>query len=33
VGFYTSLGFTLVDRPHPELFALEPDDIHMIKAL
>lgn len=33
VGFYTSLGFTLVDQPHPELFALEPDDIHMIKAI
>lgn len=33
VGFYTNLGFTLVDQPHPELFALEPDDIHMIKAI
>ena len=33
VGFYTSLGFTLVDQPHPELFALEPEDIHMVKAL
>jgi ribosomal protein S18 acetylase RimI-like enzyme len=33
VGFYTSLGFTLVDQPHPELFALEPEDIHMIKAI
>ncbi|HSG17083.1 MAG TPA: GNAT family N-acetyltransferase [Anaerolineae bacterium] len=33
VGLYTSLGFTLVDQPHPELFALEPEDIHMVKAL
>jgi ribosomal protein S18 acetylase RimI-like enzyme len=33
VGFYTNLGFTLVDQPHPELLALEPEDIHMIKAL
>ncbi len=33
VGLYTSLGFTLVDQPHPELYALEPDDIHMVKAL
>lgn len=33
VGLYTSLGFTLVDQPHPELFALEPEDIHMIKAI
>jgi ribosomal protein S18 acetylase RimI-like enzyme len=33
VGFYTNLGFTLVDQPHPELFALEPEDIHMIKAI
>lgn len=33
VGLYTSLGFTLLDQPHPELYALEPDDIHMVKAL
>ncbi|UCG23823.1 MAG: GNAT family N-acetyltransferase [Chloroflexota bacterium] len=33
VGLYASLGFTLVDQPHPELYALEPEDIHMVKAL
>jgi ribosomal protein S18 acetylase RimI-like enzyme len=33
VGLYTSLGFSLVDQPHPELFALEPEDIHMVKAI
>ena len=33
VGLYTSLGFSLVDQPHPEMFALEPEDIHMVKAL
>ena len=33
VGFYRSQGFELVDDPHPELYALEPDDIHMIKTL
>lgn len=31
VGFYRSQGFVLNDRPHPELYALEPEDIHMIK--
>ena len=30
VGFYKSLGFTLIAEPLPELFALEPEDIHMI---
>jgi ribosomal protein S18 acetylase RimI-like enzyme len=30
VGFYLSQGFRLVEEPHPELFALEPEDIHMI---
>jgi ribosomal protein S18 acetylase RimI-like enzyme len=25
VGFYQSQGFQLVDKPHPELFALEPE--------
>jgi ribosomal protein S18 acetylase RimI-like enzyme len=29
VGFYQSQGFRLVDKPHPELYALEPEDIHM----
>jgi len=33
VGFYRSQGFDLVDRPHPALFALEPEDIHLTKAL
>jgi ribosomal protein S18 acetylase RimI-like enzyme len=31
VGFYQSQGFRLVDKPNPELFALEPEDIHMFK--
>jgi ribosomal protein S18 acetylase RimI-like enzyme len=29
VGFYQNQGFRLVDKPHPELHALEPEDIHM----
>lgn len=33
VGFYTSQGFRPIDEPHPELYALEPEDIHMIKTL
>lgn len=33
VGFYQSQGFGLVEQPHPELYALEPEDIHMIRAL
>ena len=33
VGFYLSLGFRPTDTPHPVLFALEPEDIHMIKEL
>ncbi len=33
VGFYQSQGFRLVDKPHPELYALEPEDIHMIMTL
>lgn len=33
VGFYKSQGFRLVDKPHPELYRLEPEDIHMIKTL
>ena len=33
VGFYQSQGFQLVERPHPELYALEPEDIHMIMTL
>jgi predicted N-acetyltransferase YhbS len=33
VNFYMSQGFRLTPDPHPELHALEPDDIHMIKDL
>jgi ribosomal protein S18 acetylase RimI-like enzyme len=33
VGFYRSKGFELVGQANPELFALEPEDIHMIKEL
>jgi ribosomal protein S18 acetylase RimI-like enzyme len=29
VGFYRSHGFRLADSIHPELFAREPEDIHM----
>jgi ribosomal protein S18 acetylase RimI-like enzyme len=33
VGFYKSLGFDIVDEPLPELYDLEPDDIHMVLDL
>ncbi len=33
VGFYLSQGFIPTLEVHPELYALEPDDIHMIKEL
>ena len=33
VGFYLSQGFKPTDTPIPELFELEPEDIHMIKVL
>jgi ribosomal protein S18 acetylase RimI-like enzyme len=33
VGFYQSQGFQLVEKPHPELYALEPEDIHMFMKL
>jgi ribosomal protein S18 acetylase RimI-like enzyme len=33
VAFYRSHGFEPTDQPNAELFALEPDDIHMVKAL
>ena len=33
VGFYLSQGFIPTLDVHPELYALEPDDIHMIKVL
>jgi GNAT superfamily N-acetyltransferase len=33
VGFYLSRGFRPVPEPDPELYALEPDDIHMVRDL
>jgi ribosomal protein S18 acetylase RimI-like enzyme len=33
VGFYRSQGFGLAESVHPELFALEPEDIHMTLRL
>ena len=33
VNFYLNQGFRLNLDPHPELLALEPEDIHMIKDL
>ena len=33
VGFYKSFGFDLIAEPLPELFELEPDDIHMVLEL
>ena len=33
VGFYLSQGFTVAEHVNPELFALEPKDIHMIRPL
>jgi len=33
VSFYLAQGFHLNPEPHPELLALEPEDIHMIKDL
>ena len=33
VEFYRNQGFHPADEPHPELFALEPEDIHMIRDL
>lgn len=33
VNFYLSQGFKPTDTPIPELFELEPDDIHMVKSL
>lgn len=32
-GFYQSFGFTPTAAPHPDLFALEPEDIHMTLPL
>jgi ribosomal protein S18 acetylase RimI-like enzyme len=33
VGFYRSQGFVPTEQPDAALFALEPDDIHMVLAL
>ena len=33
VGFYLRHGFRPADEPDAELFALEPEDIHMVKQL
>jgi predicted N-acetyltransferase YhbS len=33
VGFYQSRGCELADPPHPDLFAVEPEDIHFVKHL
>jgi hypothetical protein len=30
VGFYLSRGCELADRPHPDLFRREPEDIHLV---
>ncbi len=33
VGFYLSRGCRLASHPHPELYAAEPEDIHLVKTL
>lgn len=33
VGFYMSQGFRLADEVNEELYALEPEDIHMVRRL
>jgi GNAT superfamily N-acetyltransferase len=33
VGFYLRQGCRLADPVHPELFAAEPDDIHLVRSL
>ena len=33
IGFYLSRGCQLADPVHPDLFALEPDDIHLVCPL
>lgn len=33
IGFYLAHGFALAQRPHPELYELEPEDIHLIRPL
>jgi N-acetylglutamate synthase-like GNAT family acetyltransferase len=33
VGFYQSLGFGLAEHVNAELYALEPEDVHMVRVL
>src|SRR6266700_2523669 len=33
IGFYLSQGFVLAKQVHKELYALEPEDIHLIRQL
>jgi GNAT superfamily N-acetyltransferase len=33
VNFYLRQGFVLTTTPNPEMFALEPEDIHMVRPL
>lgn len=33
VGFYRSQGFALAECVHPELYRLEPEDVHMTREL
>ena len=33
VGFYREQGFVPTLDVHPELYELEPEDIHMVKSL
>ena len=33
VRFYHGQGFALTDSPDPELFALEPEDIQLVRTL
>lgn len=33
VGFYKSFGFELIEEPLPELYELEPEDVHMVVEL
>ncbi len=33
VGFYLSQGFRPTDTPNPQMFELEPNDIHMVRPL
>jgi ribosomal protein S18 acetylase RimI-like enzyme len=33
VGFYLAHGCEVVPVPHPELYAVEPDDVHLVAAI